>query len=104
MTVKDAIRQLNDDYCHPAGMHLTMVRLDLTPEDLASVETEHDLMQQTYDWRYRQPERERYYVVLSAKDMQYIGNALEIYGNIMSELHVEPKLKELIEKMGDAIC
>ena len=99
MTVKDAIRQLNDDYCHPAGMHLTMVRLDLTPEDLASVET-----QQTYDWRYRQPERERYYVVLSAKDMQYIGNALEIYGNIMTELHVIPKLKELIEKMGDAIC
>ena len=55
MTIKSIIKQLNDEHCHPAGMHLTMVRLDLVPEDLASVETEHDLMQQTYDWRYHKP-------------------------------------------------
>lgn len=101
MTIKSIIKQLNDEHCHPAGYHLSMLRMDLMPEDLAGVNTEHDLMQQTYDWRYHPPDKESYMVELSAKDMRYIGNAMEIYSRVMSELHVEPKLKELIRKMGD---
>lgn len=104
MTVKDVIRQLNDDNCHQAGMHLTMVRLDLLPQCLAYAQTAYNIIQQTYDWRYYPPERDEYVVELSAEDMKYIGNALEVYNGIMSELHVEPKLKELIEKMGDTLC
>lgn len=103
MTVKDAIRRLNDDNCHPAGMHLTMVRLDLVPEDLADVETERNFREQTYQ-QYWNPDKNGFVVTLSDEDVEYISNALEVYNGIMSELHVEPKLKELIEKMGDAIC
>ena len=101
MTIKSIIKQLNDEHCHPAGYHLSMLRMDLMPEDLASVNTEHDLMQQTYDWRYHPPEADYYTVNLSADDMRYIGNALEIYSRAMFELHIEPQLEQLIKKMGD---
>ena len=103
MTVKDVIRQLNDDNLHPDGMHLTMVRLDLVPEDLADVETERNFREQTFP-QYWNPEKDGYGVTLSDEDVKYISNALEVYNGIMSELHVMPKIKELIEKMGDAIC
>ena len=103
MTVKDVIRQLNDDNLHPDGMHLTMVRLDLVPEDLADVETEHNFREQTYP-QYWNPDKDGFVVTLSDEDVEYISNALEVYNGIMSELHVEPKLKELIEKMGDTLC
>lgn len=103
MTVKDVIRQLNDDNCHPAGMHLTMVRLDLLPQCLAYAQTGHNFREQTYP-QYWNPDKDGFVVTLSDEDVEYISNALEVYNGIMSELHVEPKLKELIEKMGDTLC
>lgn len=103
MTIKSIIKQLNDEHCHPAGYHLSMLRMDLMPEDLADVETDHNFREQTYP-QYWNPEKDGFVVTLSDEDVKYISNALEVYNGIMSELHVEPKLKELIEKMGGTLC
>ena len=101
MTVKEAIDALNETHCHGAGFHVAMHNMEHCPEELANSDAMYHLMKQTYDWRYGKPEKEQYTVTLSGADMEYIGNALEIYNRVMFELHIEPALKRIITKMGE---
>ena len=101
MTVGDAIRELNEKHCHEAGYHVCMHYMKLLPEELANTDAPHHLMKQTYDWRYGKPDRESYTVTLTGEDMEYIGNALEVYERAMFELHLKPHIEEICRKMGE---
>lgn len=103
-TVKEAITMLNEKHCHPAKHHVAMVNMDYLPKDLAYDNTAHDLMKQTYDWRYDfvKSDKDEYTVTLTKENVKYLGNAIEVYNRIMFELYLEPELKSIISKMGDA--
>lgn len=98
-TVGEAVKMMNDEHLHPAGFHLFYVRDDLIAEH--SGDAPHHLMSQTYDWRYEGPDKESYTVTLSADDMKYIGNAMEVYQTAYFTRHLAPALKRMIEKLGD---
>ena len=97
-TVGEAVKMMNDVHLHPAGFHLFYVRDDLILEN--SGNAPHHLMRQTYDWRYEEPDKENYTVTLSAGDMKFIGNAIEVYERACFTRHLEPALKRMIEKLG----
>lgn len=101
-TVGEAIKALNDKHCHPNNFHVAMIAMDLLPEPTSAEDnTMHDLLTQTYDWRYEKPgDDEVYHVSLNADNMRYIGRALEVYNRIIFELHMKPHLEEVIKKMG----
>lgn len=103
-TVKEAIDMMNTQHCHPSGFHLTMVRQDLVPESAAGEKegnTCHRLLKQTYDWRYHEPDKAEYTVKLTADDMKYIGRALEIYNQVVYEIHLKPALESMIKSMSE---
>lgn len=103
-TVKEAIDMMNTQHCHPSGFHLTMVRQDLVPESAAGEKegnTCHRLLKQTYDWRYHEPDKAEYTVKLTADDMKYIGRALEIYNQVVYEIHLKPALESMMKSMSE---
>ena len=91
MTVRQAIDLLNERQCHPMGFHLAMVREDMLEKtDMfggdSDGDTPHDLMAQTYDWRWGgQPKRGEYTVKLTAGNMRYIGRAIEVYERVLQD-------------------
>ena len=95
MKFGETIELLNDQYAHEEGFHLSTLNMSLFPEELCWSDTAHDLMAQTYDWRWNEPDKDEYTVVLSAENMRYIGNAIEAYQKTMSELYIEPKLRKI---------
>ena len=108
-TVGEAIRMLNEQ-THKSNFHVSMTNMDLIPEGTNEENnTSHDLMQQTYDWRYAGkikgrdlPDKDTvFHVDLTADNMAYIGRALEVYDRLHFEVHIEPALKNIIQKMGD---
>ena len=101
MTVGDAIKELNEQHCHEMGFHVAMVPMDHLPEEMQEVELPARLFKQTYDWRYRKPDKELYTVTLTAEDMEFLGHAIEVYDRIMFDLHMKPHLEETIKKMGN---
>ena len=107
-TVREALDMLNETL-YPYGFYVAKVPLDgLEYEDLfggdGNGDAEHHLLSQTYDWRYHEPDKESYTVTLSAKDMRYIGRAMEIYHTVCFERYnkrFEEEIKRVISKMGD---
>ncbi len=101
-TVMEAVELLNKQHVHPVGHHVTIVDQRFLPEKNACDETPHRLMRQTFDWRYPfvKPDKEEYTVRLSADDIRYIGNAIEVYDKILFELYVGPAFKRMVAKMG----
>ena len=107
-TLKEALEALNSQF-HDYGYHITKVNMDLVPEGTDEEEnTMHDLMKQTYDWRYagkikghELPSDDTvFHVDLSAANMRYIGAALEVFNQIHFEIHIKPVLERMIVKMG----
>ena len=103
-TVKEVVDLLNEQHIHPAGHHITIVDQRFLPEKNVSDDAPHRLMKQTFDWRYSfvKPDKEEYTVKLSADDVRYIGNAIEVYDKILFELHMKDKIVQMIRKMGGA--
>lgn len=101
-TLGEAVEQLNEKCAHPAGFHLALLEMRLFPEELENSETVHDLIKQTYDWRWHEPKKDAYTVTLSAENMRFIGNAIEAYTRVMNEIYIEPYIKEIVEKMNDS--
>lgn len=108
-TVGEAIAALNKQ-THKGNFHVTMVDMSLLPEGTNEENnTSHDLMQQTYDWRYAGkikghdlPDKDTvYHVELTADNMAYIGRALEVYDRLHFEVHMKPILENMVKKMGD---
>lgn len=100
ITFGEAVEMLNEQHAHECGYHLSTLDITLFPKELAHSDTPHNLMKQTYDWRWYEPDKETYSVELSADDMRYIGYALEAYNKTMGELYIEPELKKLAESLG----
>lgn len=104
-TVGEAVDLLNEEHMHPNGFHLFYVREELIKKGWSGVQNTcnvaQHLMQQTYDWRYRQPDKPLYSVELTAADMEYIGCAMEVYNTAINTRYVEPVLKKMIEKLGN---
>ena len=98
-TFGETVQMLNEKYAHPSGFHLSLLDMGLFPEELSGSETPHELLTQTYDWRWDEPEKEEYNVKLSAENMRFVGNAIEAYRKTMNELYVEPHLEEIVRKM-----
>ena len=98
-TFGETVQMLNEKYAHPSGFHLSLLDMGLFPEELSGSETPHELLAQTYDWRWDEPEKEEYNVKLSAENMRFVGNAIEAYRKMMNELYVEPHLEEIVRKM-----
>ena len=110
-TVREAVDALNEKHLHEAGFHLAMLRLDkLEYTDMFGGDSDgdapHDLMAQTYDWRFGgQPDKEEYTVKLTASNMRYIGRALEIYNDALMDVYSErmkEELKAVINGMAKA--
>ena len=101
MTVENVIKELNDRYCHAEGFHVAMIPMDHLPEEMSEVELPAHLLKQTYDWRYRKPDKEQYTVTLTAEDMEFLGHAIEVYDRIIFDLHMRPHLEEIIKKLGN---
>ena len=98
-TVGEAVRLLNEKHLHPTH-HLFFVSMDLLPEKMMELETIHNVMKQTFDWRFGgKPDKAEYTLTLSADDMRYIGNAMEVYHQALYELYLEPHLEEMCKKM-----
>ena len=108
-TVKEAITMLNETL-HPQGYHVGMVPLNMMCyDDMLGGDgygdAEHNLIKQTYDFRYNKPDKENYTVTLSNKDMQYIGRAMELYHRVCFdryEKEMKEVFKRMITKMDDA--
>lgn len=98
-TFGETVQMLNEKYAHPSGFHLSLLNTGLFPEELADSDTPHELIKQTYDWRWSEPKEEEYTVRLSAENMRFVGNAIEAYVKTMNELYVEPHLEEIVRKM-----
>lgn len=102
-TVKDAFAALNETL-HPNGFHAAMVPLNMMDyNDLfggeGSGDAPHHLMTQTYDWRFGgKPDKDKYTVKLSAKDMEYMGRALELYHRVCFDRY-EKEMKEVFKNM-----
>jgi hypothetical protein len=108
-TVGEAIKALNEQ-THKKNFHVFMVNMDEVPEGTDEEEnTAHDLMQQTYDWRYagkitghKLPSDDTvFHVDLTAANMRYIGRALELYNRVHFDMRMKPILENMIQKMGD---
>lgn len=104
-TVREALDMLNETL-HKSEYHAEMVRMELMPEEMAFDNTPHDLMKQTYDWRYEdagitKPDKDEYTVKLTADNVRYIGRAIEVYEKFLSELWVKPALKRIVTKLGE---
>lgn len=98
-TFGEAVRLLNEKHLHPTH-HLFFVSMDLLPEKMMELETSYNVMKQTFDWRFGgTPDKPEYTLTLSADDMRYIGNALEVYHQALYELYIEPQLEEMCKKM-----
>lgn len=108
-TVGEAIEALNSQL-HKKNFHATMVNMMNVPKGTDEEDnTMHDLMVQTYDWRYAgvvkghelPSDDEVFHVNLTAANMRYIGRALEVYHRIHFEIYMKPILENMIQKMGD---
>jgi hypothetical protein len=108
-TVREALNALNTQI-HDKNFHATMVNMDLVPEGTSEENnTPHDLMQQTYDWRYagkikghELPDDDTvFHVDLTTANLRFLGRAIEVYDRIHFEVHIEPALKQIVKKMGD---
>lgn len=104
MTVRQAIDLMNERQCHPLGFHLAIVREDMLEKaDMfggdSDGDTPHDLMAQTYDWRWGgQPKRGEYTVKLTAGNMRYIGRAIEVYERVLQDRYQKEVLDEIYGK------
>lgn len=108
-TVGEALELLNKQ-THEKKFHVTMVNMDMIPEGTEEEEnTMHDLMQQTYDWRYAGKIKGHdlpsddtvFHVDLTAANMRYIGAALECYSRIHFEIYMKPILERMMDKIGE---
>lgn len=99
MTVERAIQQLNDQHCHKMGVHVCQHPMEYLPRELASSNTPYNLMRQTYDWRCDLPKKDTYTVTLTAEDVRFLANAVEIYDRVMSDLHIAPHLGAFMKMM-----
>lgn len=98
-TVREAVKMMNNVHLHPQGFHLFFVREDLLSENPSDVP--HNIMKQTYDWRFgKKPDKEQYTLTLSAADMEYLGNALEVYHEAIYTRYIEPDLENILGKLG----
>ena len=68
------------------------------PEEMQTVELPAHLMRQTYDWRFYKPEKEQYTVTLTAKEMEFLGHAIEVYDGVMFDLYLKPHLETALIK------
>lgn len=102
-TVGEVIEMINQKI-HKRNFHVAKINMDLIPEGTNEENnTSHDLMAQTYDWRFAGkvdgidlPSRDEvYHVDLTADNVAYIGRALEVY----DRLHFEVRIKPMLEKM-----
>ena len=104
-TVKEAIEQLNEKHCHPAGFHVAMHSMDLFPEEMTDNNAMYNLMTQTFDWRYEklgyEQAKVKYTVKLTKDDIKYIGNAMEVYNRVMFEMHIAPAIERMVKKIGE---
>ena len=98
-TVQDAIELINDKHLHPNDYHLSMHRMDLLPEMMAYSDTPHRIMQQSYDWRYGRPGRDRYTLTLSDEDMEYLGKAIELFHETLADLYIRPHLEDMLRSI-----
>ena len=102
-TLGEVVKELNERTCHPNNFHVAMINMDLLPEPTSEEDnTMHDLLKQTYDFRFDKPGDDVFHVDLTADNMRYIGRALEVYNEIIFNLHMKPLLKEIITKMGES--
>lgn len=98
-TVGEAIRLMNEKHCHPTH-HITMIRTELIPEEMVSINTPHTLMKQTFDWRYdftKKDAKEKYTVTLTKQDIEFLGNAIELYNQASFEYHIKPILERMVD-------
>lgn len=104
MTVRQAIDLLNERQCHPLGLHLAIVHEDMLEKtDMfggdSDGDTPHDLMAQTYDWRFGgQPKAKEYTVKLTAGNMRYIGRAIEVYERVLQDRYQKEVFDEIYGK------
>ena len=119
MTVRQAIDLLNERQLHPLGLHLALVHEDMLEKtDMfggdSDGDTPHDLMAQTYDWRFGgQPGAKEYTVKLTASNMRYIGRAIEVYERVLNDRfqkevfdeiygkgHFEESIKKIVQSLS----
>lgn len=104
MTIRQAIDLLNERQCHPLGLHLALVREDMLEKtDMfggdSDGDTPHDLMVQTYDWRWGGiPDAKEYTVKLTAGNMRYIGRAIEVYERVLQDRFEKEVIDEIYGK------
>ena len=119
MTVRQAIDLLNERQLHPLGLHLALVHEDMLEKtDMFGGDSDgdapHDLMAQSYDWRFGgQPGAKEYTVKLTASNMRYIGRAIEVYERVLNDRfqkevfdeiygkgHFEESIKKIVQSLS----
>lgn len=105
-TVGDAVKLMNEKHCHPNGFHLFMVPENLIEDPWDEHGAVNHLMRQTYDWRYgsigsnKKKMKKEYNVKLTREDMEVIGSAMQVYQIAAYTRYLEPKLKEVVERLN----
>lgn len=110
MKLGELIRKLNAEYCHPMGIHLAKVREDsLDKMDCLGGDGNGDaimhLQGQTYDLRFGKPDRKKYTVTLSDKDMVFLSHAIDVYMQIAFDRYheeIEQEIRETVTALGKA--
>ena len=102
MTVQDALDEINKAL-HLKGAHAEFVTDQYLTEEMCNSNTPHNLMSQSFDWRYDfvKPTKDEYTVKLTVDDIRYIGNAIEVYEKFLFGRFIKPSLNTIIKKMGE---
>ena len=101
-TLGEVIDELNEKTCHPNHYHVALINMDLLPEPTSEEDnTMHDLLKQTYDFRFDKPgDDDVFHVDLTADNMKYIGRALEVYNRIIFDLHKKQHIEDIIKGLS----
>lgn len=94
-TVKDAIDMLNE-VLHPQGFHCDKIETEYLPEEAAEDNTMADVAKQSYDGRWYGPEKDAYTLHMTADNMRYLWNAINVYEGLIFRMHLKPNLEKII--------
>lgn len=94
-TVKDALDMLNG-VLHPQGFHCDKIELEYLPEEMANDNTVADVLRQSYDGRFYQPEKDSYTLLMTADNMRYLWNAINVYEGLIFRMYLKPNLEKII--------
>lgn len=98
VTVKDAIDMLNV-VLHPQGFHCDKIELEYLPKEMVDDDTLAVVLRQSYDGRWFEPDKENYTLNLTADNMRYLWNAINVYNGLIYRLHLEPNIEKILMGM-----